>query len=525
MRFRTLIIAVAIFAATLVAVAVVVIFQMPSGWKLFAFGKPPADRRVAWVEPPGRFEPKGGRIQAAAPADVPGGFVDYANRTLIFRGLVSRATPDWAAPDPGVDFERLRDAGINLITVPVRWQDLEPTPMEVSVDTILGIRTFLDNAATKGIAVILVNTTPFSDAAACPWAPDAPMWAYRVTPRHSTADGIRCVGPNSDDLDAVSMFRTDFLDGRWTPDSLALQDHLVRSWIKLAEVTGRSAGLAGYGIADSMSCPPGMDATACSNAWTGYVDRFANGVRAVHGSALFFLDTDGPDSAAAPVTNVLELVPAGADDSSRGPLNTIPSGSFTVDHHHIQNGSKFLETIDAIERRGRSWLVSYPESGSASLPAATGVLPNAMEMARPRPDAVAGRNMKFSFDRLSLPAGRNDSATEPGTTDVFTLEFDDFAAANAAETHETTVWLPTDTLYRQPSDPDTPGWVLEISDGDADWLPGSRNTILWHTIRDVGTHRMKIVPWGGRRLAPEPARATPAPAKPVPATPAPVPEG
>jgi len=500
MRSKTFTIVLSVCIVAILTVAVIVIFQAPVGWKMFKFHNTPADRRVPWVEPPGRFDPKGGRVTSAAPADVPGGFIDYAGRTINFRGLVTRNSPGGMPASGGIAFKKLRDAGINVITVPVRWQYIEPAPMEVSIDAIMAIRGFLDTAAANGIRAILVNTTPFSDMSECDWAADAPAWAFRVPAGDSNVHAVECRKPSSSDTESAGMFRTDFLDARWTPDDLTLQDHLIRSWTKLAEVTSRSPGLIGYALADSMTCPAGMESAMCTEAWTGFIDRFANGVRAVGGSALFFFDTDGPDGAPADGSVVIsEIVPGAADDSARGPLKTLPSGSFTIDHKMVRQGPDFLEAVDAIERRGRSWIVEFPQSEAGQSIASTGYLPNAAELARPFPDAVAGRNVKYSFDRLSMPTGPDDLATRPGTTDVFTLEFDDAGEPDGLA-DETSVWLPVDILYRHPENQDAPAWTVDISDGSAVWHPGRPGVILWRTLEGAGPHRMKITPWGGRRL-------------------------
>ena len=499
MHSKTFVIVLSACIIGVLTVAVIVIFQAPVGFRMFHFHNVPADRRVAWVEPPGRFDPKGGRVTSATPPEVPGGFIDYARRTVNFRGLVTRIPPDGEAPG-SIAFQKLREAGINLISVPVRWQILEPAPMDVSIDAILSIREFLDTAAANGMGVILVNTTPFSDMSECGWAADAPAWAYRVPTGRANAHAASCAKPSSRDIGSAGMFRVDFLDARWTPDEITLQDHLIRSWTKLAEVASRSPGLIGYALADSMRCPDGMESAACTEAWTGFIDRFANGVRAVDGSALFFLDTDSPDGLPSEGSVVLsEIVPGAADDSTRGPLKMLPSGSFTIDHKSVRPGPDFLEAVDAIERRGRSWLIEYPLPAPGQPPVSSGAIPDALELARPFPEAVAGRNVKYSFDRLFMPTGPDDVVYKPGTTDVFTLEFDDRGAPDGLA-DETSVWLPLDMLYMHPENQDAPAWTLDISDGSAVWQPGRHGVILWRTEEGNGPHRMKITPWGGRRL-------------------------
>ncbi|HNZ03955.1 MAG TPA: hypothetical protein PLZ31_10840 [Myxococcota bacterium] len=471
----------------------------------------PPDRQVPWVEPPGRFEPSGGRIKTAPASAVPGGFLDYADRVLYLRGLAIQPPPGLSPAEPAVssgarapsfDFAALRDAGINVITLPIRWQDLEPGPMELSVPRLLAIRAFLDRAASAGMAVILVNTTPLSSQPACAGLPDAPVWAFRMPSEDTNFSDGDCPASRRDRTPANNRFYRDFIQGSWTPDDLALQDHLIRAWTKLAELVSRSPGLAGYALADGMTCPEGLDATECSQAWTGFIDRFANNIRAVDRSAIIFLDTEAPASGVTGLDILLtEFVPGSADDSSRGLLNDLPPGSFTLDHSVVTPGAALIARLDAAERRGRSILLTMPRSSTPAASPQDGILALARELARPLPLAVAGRNLKFSFDRLTLPQSADEVAAGPGQTDVFTLEFTDGERATDSLS-ETTIWLPVKTLYRTIPDSDAPAWTVEISDGSADWLPGRSDVIIWRTVNG-GPHRLRLIPWGGRRLGVE----------------------
>lgn len=512
MRARSLIVPLtSILLAGAVVAAAFLIRDLPGLMKLSDDASLPPDRQVAWVEPPGRFEPSGGRIKTAPASVVPGGFIDYADRILYFRGMAIQPPPGLfptqpagssTAEPPSFDFSVSRHAGINVITLPIRWQDLEPEPMELSVPRLLAIRAFLDRAAAAGMAVILVNTTPLSSQPACAGLPDAPVWAFRIPPGDTNHSDGDCPASKHDRTSANNRFYMDFIQGSWTPDDLALQDHLIRVWTKLAELVSRSPGLAGYALADGMTCPEGLDAAECSQAWTGFIDRFANGIRAVDRSAIFYLDTEAPTSGVTGRDILLtEFVPGSADDSSRGLLNDLPAGSFTLDHSVVAPGGALIARIDAAERRGRSILVTMPRSESPAASQQNGILALARELARPLPQAVAGRNLKFSFDRLTLPQSADEVATGPGRTDVFTLEFTD-GEKEPGSVSETTIWLPVKTLYRTLPDSDAPAWTVEISDGSADWLPGRSDVIIWRTV-SAGSHRLRLIPWGGRRLGAE----------------------
>lgn len=512
MRSRSFIVPItSLLLASAVVAAAFLVRGLPGLMKSSDEASMPPDRQVAWAEPPGRFEPSGGRIKTAPASEVPGGFIDYADRALYFRGMAIQPPPGLfpdqqsdspTATSPSFDFSVLRDAGINLITLPIRWQDLEPTPMELSVPRLLAIRAFLDRAAAAGMAVILVNTSPLSSQPACAGLPDTPAWAFRIPTGDTNYSDGDCPASKSDRTSANSRFYMDFIQGSWTPDDLALQDHLIRVWTKLAELVSRSPGLAGYALADGMTCPEGLDATECSQAWTGFIDRFANSIRAVDRSAVLFLDTEAPASGVTgPDILLTEFVPGSADDSSRGLLNDLPPGSFTLDHSLVAPGTALIARLDAAERRGRSILVTMPRSDSPAAPPQDGILAIARELARPLPQAVAGRNLKFSFDRLTLPQSADEVAAGPGRTDVFTLEFTDGEDAPDSVS-ETTIWLPARDLYRVIPDSDAPAWTVEISDGSADWLPGRSNVIIWRTMNG-DSHRLRLIPWGGRRLGAE----------------------
>jgi hypothetical protein len=539
---KNLLIVAIIGLACLVAVAIIMKWpqSIVSAMRHDTTAEP--DKRVPWYAPPGKFDPSGDRIRIADINLIPGGLVDNANRALHFQGIALSQSPDWSLEGPLPAFAAWRQQGINLIRVPVRWQDIEPAPMQVSVDTVLGIRRFLDGAAAAGISVILENTTPWSINTACPGIPDAPLWAFRQAPealRDGKCSTIKTVPGaatevlpvSAGDIEAVKRFRLDLMDASWTPDNLALQDHLIRAWTKVGEVIAGSSSVIGYGITESLECPTDMTESKCTVAWTEFTDRFVNHVRAVDSPALFFTGmAPAAMSSTAGTATLIELVPPKALDFPVGLMVTLPSGVFAYRHIPVGPDSEWLQTISGIESRGRSFLVNYSDIEIQKKLLTNQEIPKRELLARPYPEAVAGHMISFGFDRLSMPDANDSAETKPaatksaspvsgsassgspvsassktgrpgftGVSDVFVLSFQD-GEVRPREVPETTVYLPVNSLYRDDPASDAPRFTIDISDGSAGLMPGRTDAVLWHTVAGAGTHTMKIAPWGGSRL-------------------------
>jgi len=476
----------------------------------------PPDRKVDWVLPPGQFQHKCGRVCFDTEPGNRGGFKDPDGRSLHFVGAVLEVAIDWSESAPTLPFREFKASGYNVIRVPVPWSDLEPEPMNVSAETLLAVRGFLDRAAAAGIAVILQNQVPFSDIGACQLNAGGPDWAFRVPVTGDPARHGQCQDDGADANDAArtqasasiraDRFFSDFIYADWTPDGLTLQDHLIRSWTKLAEVAGRSAGLLGYQIVSTTPCPG--DATAgCTRAWQEFLDRFVQGVLAVADTSVFFIGSAGMDDRGRPdetagnrraIAVLTEIVPSNADDYP-GPYLPDVNGVFGLKHVPVIDFSGFISTVAGIEKRGRSFLVTITDRVSAARFAKDGIDPFGRLMARPRPEQVSGIAPSWTFDRLRLPDGPGQMAEGPGTTDVFSLRFQTLPLREGLRS-ETTVRLPVAHMYGEQDRDGSPPFTVDVSDGTVEWLPGKSDTIVWRTDDSLSEHSMKIVPWGGRRL-------------------------
>lgn len=486
MKRRSNILAIVLVVLHLAGLGVFLALRPPSSMPI------PPDRRVDWVMPPGQFQHKCGRVCFDTEPGNRGGFKDFNGRVLHFAGAVLDVDIDWMDVPADFPFHEFKAGGYSVIRVPVRWSDLEPEPMTVSADTMIVIRTFLDRAAAAGVAVILQNHTPFSDTVPYPSAPIAPKWAFR--------------GP-------AERFFTDFLMANWTPDEIALQDHLIRSWIKLAEVASRSAGLLGYGLVSSTPCPDGTEAE-CRVAWQGFLDRFVNGVLAVADTSVFFIGSEGMGGIMGHATDregdrasshddrhlaiLTELVPSNADDYP-APFLADVNGVFGFRHVPITTHADLVTNLSAIEVRGRSFLVTIIDKHDAAGFAYEGIDPFSRIMARPRPEQISGVAPSWSFDRMKLPDRPGLFAGGPGTTDVFSLEFETLSLRQGLRS-ETTIRLPVAVMYGERDRDGSPAFTVDVSDGTVEWLPGKSDTIVWRTDDAARRHSMKIVPWGGRRL-------------------------
>jgi len=509
------------------------------------------DRIVAPVEyppapPPPRWS-QAPRYRVARAGDS-WQILDELDRVVILRG-VQAGSEDLGPPFRPVPygdigpFEQWKALGFNGIRLLVPWEALEPEPRRFDRDHLDYLRWFLDQAWRFRMAVILV---PFQHRISrCLGGVGAPAWAHRpgIVPEEVLAADCRNVDPGGL-RQAARQWRwwTDFYETLWTPDDLSLQDHLVDTWQKLAEVVYNHPAVLGYEVLDGAPCLSGWRRWLspmerdCDEALRDFHRRFAQAIRNVDRDALIFLDLperlpsgdpadpgivpgrpdlDGIALAAAPpdrprsgerapspwrrsdcrLDAFLQATGDLAGDFLRGPRFLVAYGTSPERPGSLE--SLFHQAVD-IEDAGTSAFAGVPILvGAPGSPGRPRCL--AAALVRPYPVRVAGTDVRWSFDR-SFGDGeggspdRHHSGEAVGNTDAFTLTF-----RQGTSTADTLVFIPRFSVYGDDESTEAPEFTIDLSDGEWRWAPGEPELLVWTTRPEVPEHRLALRPWGGRR--------------------------
>jgi endoglycosylceramidase len=186
---------------------------------------------------------------------------DVRGRTVILRGVNVNQLNDYAqndqplpttAPLSRADFASMATLGVNVVRLNLAWSALEPTPGAFDQNYVARIRRAVDDARSFGIYTVLDMHqdawgksvgTPAGQS--CPplmkpgigWD-GAPAWAT-LTDGWTTCNiaGVREISP------AVARAFQNFYD-----DRDGIQDHLVRTWARLAEAFKNDSAIAGYDL-------------------------------------------------------------------------------------------------------------------------------------------------------------------------------------------------------------------------------------------------------------------------------------
>ncbi|MBM4398062.1 MAG: cellulase family glycosylhydrolase [Deltaproteobacteria bacterium] len=229
--------------------------------------------------------------------------LDALGRVVVLHGLnvgQGSKNPPWRSIGMGDEdaFRLMRSWGVNAIRLVLPWEALEPEPRRFDMETLAYVRWFLDQARSNDMLVVLDNH--HNEVSRCFGGTGAPRWAHRpgVIPDEAAARDCRYVGyPGLDSLPHQLRWWADFWDGAWTPDDLALQDHVVWAWQKLAEVVRGHPALLGYGPFNEPHCYTGLAGrllypgeTRCEEALSAFYRRFAFAIRAVDPDSLLFVE-------------------------------------------------------------------------------------------------------------------------------------------------------------------------------------------------------------------------------------------
>jgi len=493
---------------------------------------PPAPPPPRWSQPP--------RYRIARAGDS-WQVLDELDRVVILRGVQAgdEGLRPPLRPVPYGDigpFEQWKAMGFNAIRLPVPWEALEPEPRRFDRDHLDYLRWFLDQAWRFRMAVLL---TPFQyRTSRCLGGLGAPAWAHRpgLVPDEVLAGDCRDAAPGGW-RQAIRQWRwwTDFYEGLWTPDDLSLQDHLIDSWQKLAEVLYNHPAVLGYEVLDGAPCPAGAMRSLwpmrqdCSEALAAFQRRFAQAIRNVDRDALVLLglpeaappggtlatdilrrpDLDGIALAAAPpdrpragsgdssswrraecrLDEVLRTTADLAADGLQGPRLLVGFGVSPQRPGALEG--LFHQALD-IEAASASAFVGIPLlAGPPGAPGRPRCLASAL--VRPFPMRVAGTDVRWSFDR-SFDGDRLHSGEAVANTDAFLLTF-----RQGSSTADTLVFIPRFSVYRDDPATEAPEFTIDVSDGEWRWAPGEPDLLVWTTRPEVPEHRLVLRPWGGRR--------------------------
>ncbi len=500
-------------------------------WRLARHTETP-DHAVPFLRPPERPAPSRG-VPLFRTARVEDRFevVDDTGRVVVLRGVQMEAAalrPPHRPVALGDEdaFEQLKSWGINTVHLAVPWEAIEPSPRSLNLEHVRYIQWFLDAAHRAGMVVVIAS--PLQGASRCLGGWGAPAWAIRpgLVPEEVLASG--CEAPPWPWRNWARRLRwwADFYDGAWTPDDLALQDHVVWAYVRLAEVLQNHPALLGYGLAWGAPCEQGGLAAwlypgrrPCEEALADFLQRLALALRAVDADALFFVqepvrwDGEGPSGVALkppPVEGLVLSVPMGA--TSKGvdvPLDL----HALVERASAQYRAPFVlshvsalwtrevgeRTMAAIEdARVSVFFSDYARSRGLCDPrnlvvadgcgAARAGTPRCSTGAivRPAPLRVGGLGAAWRLRRAPL-------ADKDEGPDTFTLSFrqgDVYA--------DTWVFVPRRLLYGEDPSTEAPEFTVDVSDGEWRWALWDDQVLAWTPDPASHEHRLVVKPWGGR---------------------------
>lgn len=177
-----------------------------------------------------------------------GKFIDKSGREVILHGInlvCKDRDRNYLGPWNEVDFDKLKEWGINCIRLGLIWDGLEPSPGFINKNYLEGIDKFIKLASLKNIYVILdMHQDLYSHKFG---ADGAPEWAVL----DENKPHIHFGGIWSDAYFTSPAIKTAF-DNFWnnTPavDGLGLQDHYALCWKSIAERYRDNPMVIGYDI-------------------------------------------------------------------------------------------------------------------------------------------------------------------------------------------------------------------------------------------------------------------------------------
>ncbi len=514
------------------------------------------DRAVSFREPPDRPAPsRGVPLFRVARTGDRFEVVDDAGRVVVLRGVHAGSgsmRPPHRPIALGDDdaFRQMRSWGVNAVRLAVPWEALEPAPRSLNLDHVRYVQWVLDAAHRHGLLVIIEN--PLAGVSRCLGGAGAPAWALRPGLVSEEVVASRCEDMGDrwlPDWPRRLRWWADFYEGAWTPDDLSLQDHLIRVFVKLAEVLQDHPALLGYALVAGAPCDhdglaawlyPGT--TACEAALSDFLRRFARAVRAVDADALIVFeepvrwDGDAPSGVAVeapPVDGGVWSVPAGSV-LRRGPADRAGCSLLsdlqalvrraTVQYHAslVLSGieapgagarardAALHRMVDLEDARVSVFFGNYskkngwcdardlvvpegcagPRAGPGTPRCATGVL------VRPAPIRIGGVPVSWEFDRSFGAGGAGTDTHHDGrpveNRDVFTLVF-----RQGSGYADTWVFVPRRLVYGEDPATETPEFTVDVSDGRRRWAEWDDQVLVWTPDPAVEEHRLVLKPWGG----------------------------
>lgn len=462
--------------------------------------------------------------------------VDDWRRVAFFRGAILGNWGEKPAKEPvpmGDErpFQALESVGINAVAIRTTWEFIENEPMSIDIEYLKYVRWFLGMALKHKMVVLVQNDQKWCSEAFGGWG--APKWAVRSTDVGCKDVGIpsifmdrRVSGPQFGNIPGMFRFLSDFYDGTWTPDELALDDHLFRSYVKLAELLRDHPGLLGYSL---MTQPVCMVSPAWDHFYPGHRDcdtaindiyaRFATAIRPIDQKALLFVEPPtvlfgptfyGTDTGIGPFNDAGIVLSGRCSDAvsiadcagrttrfdfSNCALNTraladerletalIFTDFVSCPHTTDNRADDLAKRLIEAERTGSGVFFWFDPNDDEDF---------VLAMTRPYPRRVAGANPHWAFDRKGAVGDPADDS------DAFKLEFDDMGS-----TAETEIWVPRFTLYHDDPTTEVPEFTIDISDGEWRWDVRDPNLLIWKTNPETKHHKLLLKIWGRPITNPE----------------------
>lgn len=516
-------------------------------WEASRIGEPDHRADFFKIEPVPDTPSRGGPAFTVARIGDRFEIIDGSGRVVVFRGVnvgQGAESPPFQAIAHGDEeaFIQLKSWGVNALRLILPWEALETGPRRLNLKHIEYVRWFLDMAYRHRMPVIVANHQ--DGISRCFSGSGAPLWAHRkdTIPEAVLADDCENgMEPGLTELPRRLRWWADFWDGAWTPDDLALQDHVIWAFHKLAEVLQRHPALLGYGLFSSPICWDGTPGSLvypgernCEEALHQFYRRLAGTVHRVDRDALFFFEpAHRPDQGAFDGRETgLQAAPRlgsvfsirhhskGDKDGDGDGLTGLLENALRLATHELQvplvlsdlrpfhqeggGGADLMRLMAAIEdARVSTFLWDYSRIGGTQGPhpsLVTNRSPTDVDgetgrprcfagaFVRPYPQRIAGIPMAFGFDRSPLTDGGMAH-----NTDTFTLTF-----RQGDVEDETLVWVPRTLVYAEDLSIEAPEFTVDVSDGSWKWSDRDPNILVWRTNPEVPEHTLVIKPWGGR---------------------------
>lgn len=507
----------------LLLILVCLILTLPCLWFLwFVHTTGSLDNNLDFIEPPNITAPRIAGVSKFRTQKVGDRFeiVDENGRVIILKGLnigLSALQPPFRAIEMGDEntFRLVSSLGFNAIRLIVTWEALEIEPRRFNLEHLAYIKWFIQTASKYGLTVVV--TGHINNVSRCLGGAGVPLWAHRkgLIPQEVIDNGCIDVIPNTiTNIGRRLKFWADFYDGRWSPDDISLQDHVIWTWVKLAEVLRNHKGVLGYAPFETPECFGGIwrwlypGRTTCEDAVHDFYRRLANAIRAVDPDTLIFFTkpdhyeglfslpkVEGVVFSHCPIeiekdgSTLKESIDLVLDIASSAP---VVLGNIWTRKDDLEIFSQCTITLEDYRISAFFWdyskIGSLPKVEWMGFQKDNKVRCMLSYLVRPYPMRVSGILVEFGFNKnMEFPYRFITNQ------DAFFLRFKE----NGIKA-PTLVWVPRWSVFGEDPNTEAPEFTVDVSDGKWQWSPVNPEILMWTTNPEVEEHTLVIKTWGGQ---------------------------